>query len=232
MKRSEIYRQLVVTTVLLIGALALFELTNLDRTVQDLFYRNNQWLVDAKNPYLRFFFYDGAKALLILLGVITASGYVASFWRPALARRRKQLLLLFLALSLVPLIIAGLKDYTNVYFPSQLEIYGGDKPYVKVFESYPKDYHQKERGRGFPAGHASGGFALMVLYFIFTKKQHKRLGLLTGIIAGWAMGLYQMLKGAHFLSHTVVTALGAWIIILLLYRWIGCDSDENAVQSV
>jgi len=35
---------------------------------------------------------------------------------------------------------------------------------------------------------------------------------------GWWMGGYQMLKGAHYLSHTVTTMLAAWIIVLLWHR--------------
>ena len=33
---------------------------------------------------------------------------------------------------------------------------------------------------------------------------------------GWIMGLYQMMRGEHFLSHTVVSMLLAWQINLLL----------------
>jgi hypothetical protein len=36
---------------------------------------------------------------------------------------------------------------------------------------------------------------------------------------GWAMGFYQMLKGAHFLSHTFVTMSIAWIWILFI-NWL------------
>jgi membrane-associated PAP2 superfamily phosphatase len=33
---------------------------------------------------------------------------------------------------------------------------------------------------------------------------------------GWIMGGYQMLKGAHYISDTLVTMLLAWIIHLVL----------------
>ncbi len=49
-----------------------------------------------------------------------------------------------------------------------------------------------------------------------TKKQ-KVAGLLSGISAGWIMGLYQMMKGAHFISHTVVKMISAWILILVIH---------------
>lgn len=41
-----------------------------------------------------------------------------------------------------------------------------------------------------------------------------------GLSWGWAMGAYQMLKGAHYLSHILVTMLLAWIGFLLIQRLI------------
>ena len=39
-----------------------------------------------------------------------------------------------------------------------------------------------------------------------------------GLGLGWWMGGYQMLKGAHYLSHTVTTMLVAWLVVLLWRR--------------
>lgn len=36
------------------------------------------------------------------------------------------------------------------------------------------------------------------------------------ISIGWALGLYKMFIGDHFLSHTLVTMLLAWLMILLI----------------
>lgn len=38
-----------------------------------------------------------------------------------------------------------------------------------------------------------------------------------GLFTGWAMGGYQMLKGAHYLSHTVIMVILA-VCVLLLWR--------------
>jgi membrane-associated PAP2 superfamily phosphatase len=45
---------------------------------------------------------------------------------------------------------------------------------------------------------------------------------------GWIMGGYQMLKGAHYLSDTLVTMLLAWIIHLLLRRLLLRDRGATA----
>ncbi|KYZ75943.1 hypothetical protein AXX12_05740 [Anaerosporomusa subterranea] len=232
MNRTMVTRQILATFGLLLAALALFELTNIDLLLQDRLFLEpaHRWLVDAKDPVWRFLLYDGPKGALVLMGIGLLISYIASFRSAKLRPHRRRLLVLLLAMSFVPLLIAGLKSYTNVYTPDQLARYSGDKPYVKVFESYPPDFHQTDRGRGFPAGHASGGFALMALYFFFRQKQHRLIGWLFGFGLGWAMGLYQMFKGAHFLSHTVVTMLGAWLIILIIYRLAGCEEDANKTE--
>jgi membrane-associated PAP2 superfamily phosphatase len=41
------------------------------------------------------------------------------------------------------------------------------------------------------------------------------------------MGGYQMLKGAHYLSHTVVTMLLAWIVLLVWRRVVRPAPDGN-----
>ena len=89
---------------------------------------------------------------------------------------------------------------------------------MKVLSRYPPDYDftVHKRGHGFPAGHASGGFALMILFFCFKKKKYKIAGLCLGLAAGWGMGLYQMWRGEHFLSHTLCTLFAAWLMCLLL----------------
>ena len=36
------------------------------------------------------------------------------------------------------------------------------------------------------------------------------------MVPGWSTGTYKILIGDHFLSHTVVTMLLAWLIILTI----------------
>lgn len=220
MTRPVWLRNLCLTLALLVGVLVLFERTALDLVVQDWFFQGqpHQWMVNAKNSTGRVLFYTGPKVVLAVFGGILLLIWAGSFRINNLRQHRARALFLVLSLAVVPSVISVLKSTTNVYWPDQLERYGGDKPYVKVFESYPEGYHQTKRGYGFPAGHASGGFALMALWFVFETRRGRFLGLSTGLALGWIMGLYQMAKGAHFLSHTLVTMLGAWLMILALYR--------------
>ena len=62
---------ILITAVLLIAVIALFQFSNLDIFVQNFFYNfeTKNWIIDKDEPILKFFFYDGIKNLLILFAV-------------------------------------------------------------------------------------------------------------------------------------------------------------------
>jgi membrane-associated PAP2 superfamily phosphatase len=214
-----INKQIIIHIAIFIVILAVFELTNLDIQIQDHFFNwnTNTWLVDTDNLLLATVFYTGPKYLLVTFGTACLICFALSFKMQNLKKYRRFSLLMFMALSIIPAAIGFLKSISNVYYPSKIERYGGNKPYVKVFEKYPAGFKQNSKSRGWPAGHASGGFAMMMLYFALPKK-YRYFGLLVAIYIGWHMGLYQMLKGAHYLSHTVITMSLSWILILAIHK--------------
>ncbi|MBN1844163.1 MAG: phosphatase PAP2 family protein [Sedimentisphaerales bacterium] len=225
-------RQLILYLACLAGVIGLFEFTGADLAVQDCFYIQDLgcWIVDRHEPVLRLLFYTGPKAMLIALGAGCFAGWLWSRRDERLRRQGRQCLLLALSLAVVPLTISGLKSLSNVQTPNKTERYGGRHPYRHLLEAYPEGAAPASRGRGWPAGHASGGFALMMLYFVFSRKSTRSLGLLMGLAAGWIMGLYQSLNGQHFLSHTMITMLIAWIVILSIHRLlkgIGAPVDDS-----
>ena len=94
-------------------------------------------------------------------------------------------------------------------------------PYVKVCSPYPENDRPARRGRCFPAGHASGGFALLGLIGLARTTRGRWAAFAVAMAAGWAMGVYQMAKGAHYLSHTLVTLLVAWGVFVAWRRIFG-----------
>jgi len=201
----------------LAGFLGLLEATSLDLWVQDHFYdfARGRWMVDAADPLGRLLFYDGPKILIML----TALGLLGLVLGPARWRERWRLERHGLGIALLTLItvpaLAGLgKEVTNIFCPAQIRRYGGDAPYVKLCGEYPAGDRPEQRGHCFPAGHASGGFALLGLAGLRRTRAWWRGGIALGLGAGWLMGGYQMLKGAHYLSHTVATMLLAWVVLL------------------
>jgi len=212
------------TVGLLALLFVLFEFTGVDLWVQDHFYQSDtpQWLVDGNAAGPRLWFYDGPKILIIIAGFgILILAAMPQKWRsrlPLAKIGRKHLWIAFLTIGTVPAVIGQLKATTNIFCPSDIRRYGGDVPYVRVVECYPENDRPERRGRCFPAGHASGGFALVALMGLALSRRGQRIGLALAMSFGWSMGLYQMLKGSHYLSHTVITMLLAWIGFLLWRR--------------
>ncbi len=216
-------RSLWPTVLLLIAVFAFFEISNTDLWLQDFFYNHStkKWIVDANDPTLRLLFYTGPKALIwifaaAIIGICVGPEKVSR----RLHLGRREMLIVIATLATAPSLVALSKATTNVFCPYELSRYDGKYAYKKVFEIY----HPAERpvtkkgkparGRGFPAGHASGGFALLSLAGLATTRRGRWVGASVGFALGTWMGVYQMLKGAHFLSHTLITALFCWIVFL------------------
>jgi len=199
-------------------SLAIFQFSDIDLAVQDRVYALGArgWPITKADSALRLIFYNGPKIVLAVFGAGLAIALLGSFWNRGLARIRRRLAFVLVVLALVPSLAALGKAVTHVYCPSQLERYGGAVPYVRLFDRYPDSFVAKKPGRCFPAGHASGGFALMALFFAFKRRRRRVAGLTLGLGLGWLMGGYQTLIGAHYLSHTVATMLLAWIVCVLL----------------
>jgi len=209
---------------LLVLVFLIFEYTELDLAVQDKCYNfeTRTWVVDGESAPPRLWFYDGPKIGIILLGLgVLALALMPQNWRAKLPFKdigRRHLWIAILTIGTVPAVIGQLKASTNIFCPAEIERYGGEMPYVRVVESYPKDNYPDRRGRCFPAGHPSGGFALVGLLGLAMTRRGQRLGVALAMIFGWSMGLYQMLVGSHYLGHVVITMLIAWIGFLLWRR--------------
>ncbi len=134
-------------------------------------------------------------------------------------KNRHKLLLIFFGLAFVPLIVGNIKKFTNVYCPTQLEIYGGKYPYVRIFDHYPADFLQPKKAKCFPASHSVTGFSLFILFFALTKKRSKIYSLFSGFTFGWILGFYQMAKGAHFFGDTLVSMLLCFLVAALIARF-------------
>jgi len=118
----------------------------------------------------------------------------------------------------VPLSVAALKAGTNIACPRELAVYGGDIEYVGILPMYSPDAAPQSRQKCFPASHASSGFALFALFFLFRSAVNRRRALYLGLLVGGIGGAYKIAIGDHFLSHTIVALLLAWLIANLVAR--------------
>jgi membrane-associated PAP2 superfamily phosphatase len=212
-------RAILATALVLLLTVALFETTGWDLALQDRLYDAvHGWYVDRDAHGPRLIFYDVPKlAVELLAAFLLVCAVVPTPRSPRWPLSRREAAFLLVCLAVIPLAVGVLKKTTGVFGPWKIARYGGTYPYRSLLESIPYVPGQ-ERGRGFPAGHCSGGFALMGLYFVGSHRTTRVLGVILGLAAGWSVGVYQILKGAHYLSHTVVTMILAWLIVQLLSR--------------
>lgn len=208
-------RELWMSAAALIVAVIFFGVSGTDIWIQNFFYDplTHQWALNREDPVLSFIFYDGIKRLIIIFNLIILIGLIAGWKRPFLSKYRRGLLIVLLSSIFVPIIVGSLKAITNIPCPKNLEIYGGAYPHTCVWEKYPSTFCNQKKIKCWPAGHASGGFALLSLYFLFRTRKAKIAALSGVMVIGWSMGTYKMLIGDHFLSHTVITMILAWLII-------------------
>lgn len=213
--------------IVLVLTMLLFELVpKIDLRLQDHFYNpaSDSWLIDSENPLLRLIFYTGPKRLLLAFGATIAivcfgPARLRSRWIVT-ERLRRQWMVVLATLATAPLLISTLKAVSHVFCPYELSRYGGEQEYQPVFEPYSKEERPARFGKGFPAGHASGGFALLSLAGIEATRRKRFIGISVAVASGVGMGGYQILKGAHFLSHTLVTALVCWLVFLMWHRFL------------
>jgi len=196
------------------------EISPLDLWIQDSLYDFGEktWLIDRHSFWPKLILYQLIKIPLVVVGTGALVLFLHTFYRTRYKRNRLIFLYLFLCMAVVPLTVSSLKYVTNTYCPWDICRYGGEQPYVKVLASYPSDYSPTDgAARCFPAGHASGGFALLAFFFIARGWSRKLLALGCALGIGWTMGIYQMMKGAHFFSHTLATMILAWILCQVIF---------------
>lgn len=214
--RSFWLKHLVLPFVLLAGVLYVMETSSLDLWLADHWFAaeghrwtlRDHWLTnDVIHRY--------GKRALILLWLAILAAWWASLRQPALELWRKPLGYLLVCMALLPTLIAHSKHYSPVPCPWDLLRYGGDLAY---HHNLDYNFGPTDQGHCFPAGHASGGYALLAVYFAaypFTRRPW--LFLLPGLLTGLVFGLGQQARGAHFVSHDVWTMGLSWFGALALF---------------
>jgi len=183
-------KQIFITSFVLVVSIVYFGISDVDIVVQDFFYNHetHKWILDwSLQPY-KFIFYDGAKRFLILFAVSLLI-FSLIFRKKAIVQTyKKGIIIVLLSAIFVPSTIGILKNNTNMPCPKNDIYYGGVYPKTAVWEKYPADF-VKPKVKCWPAGHASGGFALLSLFFVFRRKRNRLMGLGIGLTVGWSTGL-------------------------------------------
>jgi len=112
------------------------------------------------------------------------------------------------------LAVSVLKAGSHTSCPWELSDFGGLVQYASHWSLRPDG----GAGHCFPAGHAASGFTFVGGYFAFrrTDAQLARAWLLAALGAGLLLGLAQQWRGAHFMSHTLWSAVVCWVAAWLV----------------
>jgi membrane-associated PAP2 superfamily phosphatase len=173
-----------------------------DLRFQSLFWNGKAWLIPHENALGRALAYDGPKVLIIAWAVTLIA---AAIFAP---RVRMRALYLVACLAVVSVVCTQLRAVSGMATPLELKAFGGAYDHLLLLQPKPAGYPS----HAFPAGHASGGFALLGLFWVLESRRWR--GLALGLGFGCWMGFYQVARGEHFLSHTLATAALAWFLCL------------------
>ena len=188
--------------ILLLGTV-LFRFTHLDLALAESA-RGADATWTSSETGLWGFLYRVAPYPGILLGLGSLLHLLAS-WRWKWFRRRNRVAWFFLAvLAIGPGLIVNtlLKDHFGRPRPRQVEVFGGDYPFLPVLTPGP---HRD--ARSFPSGHASIAFYLLTPWFCLRSQRRLANAFLWGGLAwGLLIGLTRVLQGGHWPSDVLWAA--------------------------
>lgn len=200
--------------VLIVPALFLVETTGLDAWLADRWFALGGGAWAFRDHWLAYdLIHHHGKQMIIAFALLLIALLVSGSWSEAIRPWRRRISYLLLCMLVLPGLVAFAKHASPVYCPWNIARYGGEQPFRHLF-----DYSLGSGGHCFPSGHASGGFALIAVYFAaLGAVKRPALYLLPGLLVGWTFALGQQARGAHFLSHDLWTLGFCWFGALVLF---------------
>lgn len=189
----------------------------LDEQVTRAFYDAAQGGFPWRNHWLfALVLHEWAKWAVVAIGVAILAAWVASYGAASLASRRRMLGYIVVAMALGPATVGVLKAGSMTHCPWDLVDFGGTAPFVPLLQSAAIG---SPLGKCLPAGHAAAGFSLLAFYFAARaegRTRHARFSLTTALALGLALGLVQIVRGAHFLTHVLWSGVVCWSVMAIV----------------
>ena len=156
--------------------------------------------------------HDGGRLLswALLAGLVLAALRPGRSGQPSRAQRWRWIAVILLCVVAVP----ALKRSSLTSCPWDLAEFGGVAQHVSHWAWTLADGGP---GRCFPSGHAVAAFAFFGQYFLGRDHapRHASAWLITVLLVGTAYGGAQLVRGAHYPSHTLWSAWLCWLICVL-----------------
>lgn len=204
--------------------------------------QGDQWIADRvfaaeggvwslrQHPLTELLIHRGGRLLGQLGGLAALGAWLSTFAWTTLRAWRRPLAGLLASVLLSTGLVAALKRLLAIDCPWDLVRYGGTRPMLLPFQPFPTE---AAVGHCFPAAHASVGYAWVALYFFLlrVRPQWRIAGLAIGLGLGAVFGVSQQLRGAHFLSHDIVSLALCWLVALALHRAFSPDPRTREARA-
>lgn len=214
----------------------------------------------AFDPHYEFIFHKFPKLVsgtvyiaMIVLGLIlipwltmlerVLPGLAKLFSIPLIATPRKwlkafprgttpTLWITILAIVFASEMIGHLKRSSSVECPIHVQAFGGSEaiPLEKITEPFPSF---GEGGQCWPGGHSITGFVFLACFFGFMRMGMRRAAVISLVVAfvyGNFLGLTQVYRGQHYLSHQIWSSYLVWMFSLAWFVF--CDLLGKVKSSI
>ncbi|MEM8813479.1 MAG: phosphatase PAP2 family protein [Pseudomonadota bacterium] len=215
----------ILASLLVIVAASLFfwAFPGADHGATGLFYTRETWFPGRTDPALglvRDFGIDLKRGITVWLALMVGLRIVCWQGPAVLAGRTLAFLLSSAFLGPALLVNIVLKDFWGRPRPHMVEDYGGQSPYIPVWEI--SDHC--DNNCSFVSGEASSSMWLMAFLFIVPREMRSFLFVVLAILIAF-LSLNRVAFGGHFLSDVVI----AWcltLFVILLMRALVLERTE------
>lgn len=189
--------------------------TNFDLVVTAWFYDGAQMRFPLRDDWFwSVVLHDGQKwlavccVLLLLVGMVFLERYRRMPGNAAL----RSFFRYTVAVALICAAAVALAKASSAHScPWHLSIFGGHADYFRLADPVPA---HSGPGRCLPSGHSSSAFMWIAAIYASRRwlPQYTRVAFVAVIVLGIIAGTAQIARGAHFLSHILLTAALCWAI--------------------
>lgn len=191
--------------------------TDWDAAISGFYYDPVQGMFPLRNDVLlKDWLHDALRRVLWLSPLAVVICMILSVRRQGWSLRSKQWLWLLGAQLVAVLVVGALKQHTTPICPWDSVRFGG-----QLSEPAFAFVSGRHAGNCFPAGHPSGGWALIAYAYFWHESRPRRsqIALLLALALGTLMAWVQIARGAHQLSHVLWSLWACWLSIWLMYRF-------------
>jgi membrane-associated PAP2 superfamily phosphatase len=160
--------------------------------------------------------HTGLKYLSVAVWFALLLWWISLRRQPARRPLRQAIGFTLIVTLLVSLTVSSLRAISPHSCPWELSLFGGTADYFRFFDAVPLN---PGSGRCAPSGHAASGFVWLAGYIALrdVDRTKAHFALAFSLALGMLTGLTQLVRGAHFLSHVLLTA---WVCFAV--AWV-CD---------